>query len=214
MEEQQDVLKSVENEIFERSLDLSIDYAELALDTMVTTGFLKDIPFIKSLYSAYNIYASVTDRFRVKKILSFLRQLNSKTINQEKLEKFKKDFEDDKYRNEVMETIILLNERFMHVEKSKVLANLTRNLIEENISYIDFQYLSSILDAIQLRGLIYLRSWGDASPDFLGMRGMTFEEVPLLLACGIGHVHGSGIMINDMGRKFFKYGLAPLATNF
>lgn len=206
MEEEKGLIKTVEKEIFDYSLDLGIEYAELGLDAIVNTGVLKEIPVIKSLYGAYNIYSSVSSRFRVKKILTFLKQLNSKTIEIQKLEKFKQDFEDEKYRDEVLETVILLNERFLNVEKSKVLANFLRCLIEEKITYSDFQHLSSILDAIQLRGLIYLKDWGNVSPEFTGMRGMTFEEIPLLLACGIGYTHGSGVKINSMGKKFFKFG--------
>lgn len=145
MEEEKGLIKTVEKEIFDYSLDLGIEYAELGLDAIVNTGVLKEIPVIKSLYGAYNIYSSVSSRFRVKKILTFLKQLNSKTIEIQKLEKFKQDFEDEKYRDEVLETVILLNERFLNVEKSKVLANFLRCLIEEKITYSDFQHLSSIL---------------------------------------------------------------------
>ncbi len=210
MDEEKGLIKAVEKEIFDPTLDLGIEYAELGLDAMMDTGILKEIPIVKSLYSVYSIYNSVTDRFRIKKILTFLKQLSSKTIEPEKLEKFKQSLEDKKYHDEVLETVILLNERFLHVEKSKILANFFRCLIEEKITYSDFLYLTSILDAIQLRGLTYLKEWGNVSRDFVGMRDVAIEEIPLLLSCGIGYIHGSGIMINDMGRKFFNFGISPL----
>lgn len=205
MEEENGLIKAVEKEIFDHSLDLGIEYAELGLDAMMTTGVLKEIPLVKSLYSAYSIYNSVTDRFRIKKILTFLKQLSSKTIEPQKLEKFKRSFKDEKYRDEVLEMVVLLNERFLHIEKSKILANFFRCLIEEKITYSDFIHLSSILDAIQIRGLTYLKNWGDLSRDFVQLRDLDSEGIPLLLAAGIGYTHGSGIRINDMGRNFFRF---------
>ena len=104
------ITKIVSKEINTKTLELGIDYSELALDEFVKDGVLKEIPFIKSIVSFYNIGNSIIDRHKTKKILTFFKEFHSSEIEPEKLENFKQKFNTDiNYQNQVVETITFLH---------------------------------------------------------------------------------------------------------
>lgn len=200
-----DINQIISYEIKNKSLDLTIDYSELALDEILKDGILKEIPLVKSLVVFYNIYNSVVARYNVKKILTFFREFNSSIIQSDKLEKFKSKFSEDKnYQSKVIEVIVLLNERFIQTEKSKILAKLLISYIEEKISWDDFNDLCVVLDNIHPKGLCFLKKM--AKENFYN-HGRDQEGEALMFSCGIGHRHGSLFIINDFGKKLYEYGL-------
>ena len=75
-----DIIKIVWNEINSKTLDLGIDYSELALDEFLKDVVLKEIPFVKSVVSFYNIGNSIIDRHKTKKILTFFKEFHSSEI--------------------------------------------------------------------------------------------------------------------------------------
>lgn len=203
---QNDITKIVSNEINDKSIDLSIDYSEIALDAFIEDGVLKEIPIIKSVVAFYNIGSSLIARHQTKKILTFFKEFHSRTIDANKLADFKIKFNQDvDYKNQVIETIILLNERFLQVDKSKILAKLLIAHIEEHLSWQEFTDLSVVLDIIQPKGLIFLskmsneQDWANHGRDQVGE--------PLMSACGIGHRHGSLFMINKLGQDLYNFGV-------
>jgi len=201
-----DITKIVCNEINTKSLDLGIDYSELALDAFLKDSVLKEIPFVKSVVSFYNIGHSVIARHKTKKILTFFKEFHSCEIELDKFEKFKNKFNGDAdYQNQVVETILLLNERFLQIEKSKILAKLIISHIEEKISWNELTDLSVVLDNIHPKGFLFLEKM--SKENNWANHGRDQEGEALMIACGIGHRHGTLFMINDLGKKFYIYGL-------
>lgn len=198
-----DITNLVTNEISVKTLDLAIDYSELALDEFLKDGILKEIPFVKSIVSFYNIGNSVIDRHKSKKILTFFKEFHSSEIEFEKLEKFKQKFSKNiDYQNQVVETIILLNERFLQTEKSKILAKLIISHIEEKISWNELTDLSIVLDNIHPKGFLFLDKMAKESNFAKKEREQVGEA--LMIACGIGNRHGTLFMINELGMKFYE----------
>lgn len=137
-------------------VDLSVD-SELGINALLQDSILKEIPLMKSVVSFYNIANSVIDRHKVIKTPAFFQEFHRKEINQDKLDAFKVKFsKDGNYQDKVVETIILLNERFLQTEKSKILANLIKAHIEENITWQELQDISFVLDAIHPKGFVFL----------------------------------------------------------
>ena len=50
-----DINHIVSKEITEKTLDLSIDYTEIALDHFISNQILTEVPIIKSIVAFYNI---------------------------------------------------------------------------------------------------------------------------------------------------------------
>ena len=201
-----DINKIVSDEIVEKSIDLSIEYSEIALDEFLKDGILKEIPIVKSIVSFYNISSSIIDRHKTKKILTFFKEFHSKHIDEKKLEVFKNKFNsDDAYRRKVVETIVLLNERFYHIEKTKILANLFISYIEEEITWQEFVDISFVLDNFHPRGFTYLKALFEV--EFKDRHKDAHEGEGLMFACGIGYRFGNRFTINSLGKKFYNFGL-------
>ena len=204
-----DITQIVSKEITDKTLDLSIDFTEIALDQFISNSVLSEIPIIKSLVSFYNIKNSITHRHNTKKILSFFQEFNSKKINDIKFNQFKHKFKtDEKYQTQVTETIILLNERFLQVEKSKILANLIIAYIEDNLSWDELTDITIVLDNVQPKAFLFLEKMSK----FEHWQSFDFNEdicQGIILATGIGYKDGSQLWITKTGQQLFNYGIKP-----
>ncbi len=141
--------ESIKNELFNTSIDISINYAEISLDAFFNEGLFKDIPFVSTLYSVYKIGNTIRDACFVKKLLIFLREYNNGNINKNKLEKFKEKIENDvSYKVKVTENLITYLDRFDQNFKAKLLARLFIACINGNFNWEIFIDLSTIIDRL------------------------------------------------------------------
>ncbi len=204
---------SFEKEIFNKTVDLSIDYGEIAIDIISTSEIIKEIPTVKSLYAFYNIGSSINSRYNIKKMLVFLSEFHSHNIENEKLEKFKEKINNDnKYRNELLETTLVLIEKFIDMEKSRILANLLKAHIEEKISWQQYQELSFILNQLNPSGYKILIRHFDKSVEMKMSKQVEGEAY--LLACGIGTIFEDQLRINVAGRNLYCFGLKPIKERY
>jgi hypothetical protein len=208
-----DITQIVSKEITNKTLDLSIDFTEIALDQFISNNVLNEIPIVKSIVSFYNIGSSIIDRHNTKKILSFFQEFNNKKIDNTKFNEFKHKFNtDQKYQNQVTETIILLNERFLQVEKSKILANLIIAHIENNLTWDELTDIIIVLDIIQPKAFSLIEELSKfddwSSHDF----GEDIRE-GIILACGIGYKYGTQLWITKIGQQLFNHGIKPANVN-
>lgn len=202
-----DISTIVSDELTNKSIDLGVEYSEIALDEFLKEGLLKEIPIVKSVVAFYNIGNSVLARYNSKKILTFFKEFHNRDINSERLLKFKSKFNSDsKYRTQVVETIILFNERFNHIEKSKILAKLLLSHIDGHLSWEELIALAIVLENIHPNGIIFLKS----KMTNLVVNRHDPEGEPLMVACGIGY-SGFGVQspfkINKLGLLFYEFGI-------
>ena len=204
-----DINQIVSKEIIERTLDLGIDYSEIALDNLISNEILAEIPVIKTVTSFYNIRNSIINRHNTKKILTFFQEFNSKKIDDLKFNNFKHKFNTDfDYQTQVCETITLLNERFLHVEKSKILANLIIAHIEDHLSWEELTEITSILDFIQPKAFSLLEELSKINWMSHNIRSDVREG--FLLANGLSHRHGTLLKISETGKQLFIFGVNPM----
>lgn len=203
------ITQIISNEITEKTLDLSIDFTEIALDQFISNNILSEVPIIKSVVSFYNIGNSIINRHNTKKILIFFQEFNNKKIDDVKFNEFKHKINtDQKYQSQVTETIILLNERFLQVEKSKILANLIIAHIEGNLSWDELTDITIVLDNIQPKAFLFLEKMSK----FEHWDSFDFNEdiyQGIILAYGLGYKQGSQFLITELGQKFFNFGIKP-----
>lgn len=203
--------KNIENEIFNTASELTQDYAELTLDALTNESLLSEIPVIKSLVSFYKITSSIIDRHNLKKILMFLEEFHSTNIDENKLKNFKEKFDNNpKHRNLVLETILLLNEKFIDTKKSKILANLFSAYINENLTWEDFFKLSFILSNLNPSGYKFLEKSVNPHSNIKMKMIETIEGEALLMACGIGTKFEDRFRPTKTAIKLYEYGLKPI----
>jgi hypothetical protein len=119
---------------------------------------LKSIPILKTLINGYSDIKTIKGNFEYKKLVTLIAEINNYTINQKNLDTFKTKFEsNNRFKDEVIESLIVINERFNNVEKSKILARLFVNYLEGSINWSDFQDLLNALVVITPSGLEYLQ---------------------------------------------------------
>ena len=172
---------------------------------------MSEISIVKSLVSFYKITSSIIDRHNVKKILTFLSEFHSNQVDKLKLEKFKDKFEkNNKHRNQVLETILLLNEKFIDIQKSQIFANLFTAHINEKISWEEFQKMSFMLTNLNPAGYKYLEKSANKDSKTKTNMIQMIEGEALLLACGIGTKFEEKFRLTRTGVKLYELGLKPL----
>ena len=139
----------ISEELVETSMDLAIDYSELALDTIFDGLILEEIPIIKTIVSTYKIGNSIRERHFAKKLAIFLKEFHTKEIDANKLNSFKDKFSTDhKYQSRIMEHITVFNDRFMETKKSKILANIFSAYIEDKMDWTYYLELAHCLEKL------------------------------------------------------------------
>ncbi len=150
-------------ELIEPSIDLAIDYSEIALDTIFDEEILEEIPIIKTIVSTYKIGNSIKERHFTKKIALFFKEFYSCSIEETKLTEFREKFStDEKYRDKVMEQISIYNDRFIDNQKSRILANLFASHIEGKFDWTYYLELSHCLESLSPRTILLLHKMSEA----------------------------------------------------
>ena len=214
-EEPHGLIEPASNEIISTSIDLSVDYAELSLDSFLETGILKEIPFVKSIYSIYKLGVGIKEFHFTKKFMTFLREFHSQTIADEKLNEFKQKFRDDrKYREKITETLIIYNDAFLQVEKSRILAKLFSAYIEGKFDWDHFNHLSVCLNVANPKIFSFLDelSKNDFQVPENKPEGMVLklDMQAMVIASGLGYtssVWSSGFKLSDLGKDLYNFGL-------
>lgn len=213
---EQSLTTAISNEIAITSIDLSVDYSEMVLDSFLSDGILQEIPFVKTLYAVGKIGSSIKERFFIKKLFVFLKEFNSQTANQQKITDFKTKFDsDEKYKNDVTEQIMIYLDSFLTIEKSKILANLFRAHIEGHFDWSHFNYLSTCLDSINPKAFIFLQQLAQHNFEISeepSQRGIQRdgENEALLYACGVAYETSSwssGFNVSKLGKDLYNFGI-------
>ncbi len=209
MEQNASIIKPVKDEILNPTVDLAIDYAEIGLDTLLDNNAISEIPFIKTVVGIVKVGLSIKEKYDLKKLLIFFKEFHDNTISEEKLNSFKYKFNtDEKYRNKVVEAIVLWNERYLDIRKSKILANLIKEHVEGSLTWDELNDLSSVLDKIHTRGFQFLKKMSEQNWAY--HRGEDKDNEALMFSCGVGHRYGTEFSISKMGQDLYNYGIKPV----
>ena len=147
----------------------------------------------------------------LKKYCFFWKNFTQKILIKKKLNSFKAKFnENAKHRNHVLETILLLNEKFIDTEKSKILANLFSAYIEENLTWEEFFKMSFILTSLNPAGYKILEKSVDKDSAIKLKMHESIEGEVLLMACGSGYIFEQQFKPTKTAIKLYEYGLKPL----
>lgn len=122
---------------------------EAALDSFLEPGIIKDIPLLSTVVSLFKIGHSVGDAFYIKKLATFINEINRNVIEAGKLEKYKTSIHENpkKFKKDIEFILVLIN-RFIDSEKSKYLAKLYVEYLEEKIDWKEFVKYSQVIDQL------------------------------------------------------------------
>ena len=199
------IIPSFASSLFDGSKDSIGDITELGIDSLLDDGVFKDLPIVSMLVGVKNTYQNIHDRNLLKQTLTFIKQFNSGSINQEKLNKYRDLLNTDskKAEKELGRVLIILNST-IDMEKSQMLANLYKSYINEKINWNQFCEFAEIikmffLNDFNIIDLIYKHQITDTS-------GIEIYPIDRLTSLGIVNTVMKTIMISsNTSSKSDKY---------
>ncbi len=224
-------LNEISKEIIDPCLDLSKDYAEIGLDSLLDENLLKEIPIIKTLVSIIKTGVAIKERFFIKKFLVFLKEFKTGNTNENTLEQFKNNFEKDEgFKNKITEQILIILEELDSVKKSKILAHLFSFYLKKEFDWQYFIVLSSCLKNLQEITYNFVEILSKKEFNFSINSGLKVSEVVKLLkekdensgwpsfwemeglfmASGISYRNGTLFQITKIGQDLYKYGISKI----
>lgn len=137
--------------------EITIDIVEKVLDNNVGVEIVKEIPILKSLIVARNIYSSYTDRIFIKKAMNVLLELGDTTWN-ERLE-LTIDLDDE--NSSGAEKILMAIDNLETLEKCKVFGRLCKLKATGQIDLYEFKRLTKLIQDAYLDDLQLLPSFSN-----------------------------------------------------
>ncbi|WP_200157460.1 hypothetical protein [Allochromatium vinosum] len=196
---------------------VSGDLTEVAIDTLLNEGALKDIPVIGTLKALFSVTVNIKDYFYLKKVLIFLSELNRTTLRER--EKFiANNLAKDSQVTALGEKLLLLLERSDDIEKAKIYGKIIRHSILNNVTQDQAFRLCYMVDKAYLGDVFALTEYfnetrnTDISPEDMDpFIAAELQKAGLLTFSGIDggnskFIHSGGIVyyLNKHGRKLVE----------
>lgn len=152
------IVPSFQESLFDGSKDFIEDIVEVGIDSVLDEGLLKDIPIVGFLVGTKNVIQNLQDRNLLNQTLQFIKEFNSGKIEKEKIEKYKKKLIDSKQAEKELGRVLLILNSNIDIEKSKMLARLFRNYIDEKINWDEFCEFSEIIKNMFLSDINFFKN--------------------------------------------------------
>ena len=224
------IVENLANTIVDYNVDTVIDLTEIGIDNIFEDSVLKEIPIVKTMYSIAKTGFAIRERHMLKKTLVFLEQLNSNNISNENYIKYKEKLRNkEKAKLKELEHVLIIIDRYVEQNKSRILANLYWNYIDKKIDWDQFQELSIIVDNIYLGDFKELESIYkrreitmneiNNKVSFRRLKNLNIvEDIETTLRLpegGIGHFYSDyDYQITSLGIMLYECGLTnPLIIN-
>ena len=168
----------------EESISCIGEYAEIGLDAVMEDGILKDIPIVSTAIALYKIGSSIKERHNLKKLLVFLNELNNGILDEQKRKEYQQKFQsNEKFRNQEIEYLLVLIDRYINYDKPKLLAKLYLAYLKGDISWVEFVKYAEVID-------LFLN--GDL--DHLVSHSITYVPVYITEEDVIGRFYACGLL--------------------
>lgn len=198
--EERSLSKAFADSLKEDTVSCIGEYAEIGLDAVMEDGLLKDIPIVSTAIALYKIGGSIKERHNLKKLVIFVKELGNGIVDEQKRQSYQKKFTtNEKFRNQELEYILILIDRYIGSDKPRMLAKLYLAYLDEIIIWEEFTMFAEIVDRflpLDCRTLV-----SDASV-FHTLRDGGADAILRLVALGL-MVEDRSITISD-ARKTIK----------
>ena len=161
---------------------LSQEYAEIAIDSVLSEGVLKDIPVVGTIVAIGKAGASISDRVFTRKLLRFLTSL-SQVGTCERQSMIERLDREDSFRNQIGDRIIELLERVDSVAKPEMLAKAFRAYASMSIDGAMLNRLNHAIHQLPHFEVQSVRWFHDATPE--GRLEMSADSLSALTAAGL-----------------------------
>lgn len=123
------------------------DLAEVGLDAIMDDGILRDIPILSTAVAIYKMGDSIKERHTIKKLLAFLNEMNNGIINEKKRAEYRQKFQsNEKFRNQEIEYLLILIDRYISNDKPQLLAKFYLAYLDELINWFEFTVFAETIE--------------------------------------------------------------------
>lgn len=145
--EEQSLSVSFKNSISEEVAGVCSDFLEIGIDSILDEGVLKDIPFISTAVAVYKIGKSIGERNHLKKLGAFLDEINKNIISENDRRDYQNKLKDkQEFLNKELEYVLVIVDRYIGIEKPKMLAKLYLAYLDGVISWVVFTKYAEVID--------------------------------------------------------------------
>lgn len=192
---------ALRNSISEEVHNALTDIAEVSLDSILDDGLLKDISVISTTLSLYKIGKGVKELHYVKKLAQFVYSLNNGAVDEDSRAYYKKKLEgSNKKRNQELEYIMILLDRYINFDKPNMLAKLYLAYLREDILWQEFAMYAEAIDRFLPGDCSMLCSDADK---FISRRNIGIETILRLISLGLLCETTTATLFTDDGRGGF-----------
>lgn len=159
------------------------DIVEVGLDTIIDDGILKDVPILSTVISLYKIGDSIRERCNLKKIAVFVNELNKGIVSDGKKKEYREKFiTNDKFRNQQIEYLLVLIDRYIGYDKPRLLAKLYLAYLDGIIIWEELTMYAEVVDRLLLLDYNTLKS---PAEKWIVYRNIGGESILRLVALGV-----------------------------
>lgn len=146
--------------------EIGLDAGELALDLLLKEGILREIPVLKTFVSIAKGGLAIKDYIFLKKLIRFLYHLKDLSI--EDRQQFTDKAKTKEQRQQLGENLLILLDRYDHLEKVQILAQLFLAYLGDVINLDKFLRFSSSVDRTYIGDLRELLKYFTGKRDEIG----------------------------------------------
>ena len=193
---------SLRNSISEEATSTLTDIAEVGLDSVLDDGLFKDVPVISTAFSLYKIGKSIKERHYIKKLAQFVCSLNNGAADEDSRMYYKRKLEsNDNQRNQELEYIMVLIDRYISYDKPDILAKLYLAYLREDILWQEFAMYAEAIDRFLPGDCSLLCSDTDK---FISRRNIGVEAILRLISLGLLCETSTTSLFTDNGQGGFS----------
>ncbi|MBD5804077.1 hypothetical protein AZOA_35200 [Azoarcus sp. Aa7] len=191
--------------------DLLGNISETAIDSVIESGMLRDIPIIGTITGLMKAGRDVRSALFLRKIAVFLQELSQ--TSPEDRRNFVAQFDSEEKRHEFGQTVLMLLDRSEDIAKPRLIAKIVSAHIQGSIEYAKAMRLCAIIDRCYSQDLAMLKEFRE------GTQGDSTPIAESLLAVGLlsnggfdggtagGNDGGVIYVLNEYGRLLIQYAL-------
>lgn len=131
------------------SVSCITELAEVGLDSILEEGVLKDLPIVSTAVALYKIGGSIKDRHNLKKLIVFLKEINNGIVDEQKRKDYQQKFNsNDRFRNQEIEYLLVLIDRYISYDKPKMLAKIYLAYLDGRLTWEEMTMYAEIVDRL------------------------------------------------------------------
>jgi hypothetical protein len=189
------------------------DALELGIDILLEEGILKDIPIVGTVAKLHSASSKLNTYRTQRNVLHFFQEYAKNKIDEPKRLQFLTKFQrDPKYRQKVLDVVLISMGQFSDAIQARVLANLIAAHIKGAIDFSQLCACEFALERLNPTAYEYLHQLSENETPFTTHHRHSDQEA-LLYSAGIASRHGTKLSVSQIGQDLFIHGIMPCTSS-